>query len=61
LDVLGDPVSTPAEPTRPALSGNSDLAPAGVPQGVSWALVAAVGGGALVVGVLIVLAVFFTR
>ncbi len=35
-----------------------DLAPAGVPQKISWLVVALVGGGALLVGVLIVLLVF---
>jgi serine/threonine protein kinase len=47
--------------TQPAPPSHPPAAVLAAPHGTSWGLIAAVGGGALLVGVLIVLAVFLTR
>ncbi len=56
--------SEPSEAPAPAPSANvpsANVPSAAVVQGVSWGVVAAVGGGALVIGVLIVLALVLAR
>jgi len=61
LDALVDEIAPDSEPSAEPRAPLAASAPVPEAHGMSWGIIAAVGGGALVVGVLIVLAVFFAR